>query len=208
MPSTPDPTGVRTMGYYTKHDLPFYYKLYRTFAMSDRHFCAVLGPTFPNRHYLLAASAFGHIRNDFPTVATEFSQLTIFDLLDQAGVSWKVYYVRHRVRDHLRLRAGAHASTCDRSRSTTATPPGGTLPQVAFIDPTSSTASENDEHPPSNVQVGQAFVASVIGAFVDEPALAAGRALRHLRRARRLLGSRAAAAGLRARRHPARPRAG
>jgi phospholipase C len=38
--------------------------LYRTFAMSDRHFCSLLGPTFPNRHYLLSGSSAGHIRND------------------------------------------------------------------------------------------------------------------------------------------------
>ena len=28
---------------------------------------------------------------------------------------------------------------------------------------------ENDEHPPSNIQVGQHFVSSVIGAFLDSP---------------------------------------
>src|SRR5262245_9414657 len=48
-----DPTGSRAMGYYTKDDLPFYYKLYKTFASSDQFFCGVLGPTFPNRYYLL-----------------------------------------------------------------------------------------------------------------------------------------------------------
>ena len=156
------------MGFYTKHDLPFYYKLYRTFAMSDRHFCAVLGPTFPNRHFLLTASAFGHISNDFPTVATEFSQLTIFDLLDQAGVSWKIYqsdiafgiiyaYVREHM-EHVRPIAEYYSDAA-----------GGTLPQVAYIDPDFLDGGENDEHPPSNAQVGQAFVASVIGAFVESP---------------------------------------
>jgi phospholipase C len=164
----PDPSGSRTMGFYTKHDLPFYYKLYRTFAMSDRHFCAVLGPTFPNRHFLLTASAFGHISNDFPTVATEFSQLTIFDLLDQAGVSWKIYqsdiafgiiyaYVREHM-EHVRPIAEYYSDAA-----------GGTLPQVAYIDPDFLDGGENDEHPPSNAQVGQAFVASVIGAFVESP---------------------------------------
>jgi len=164
----PDPSGSRTMGFYTKHDLPFYYKLYRTFAMSDRHFCAVLGPTFPNRHFLLTASAFGHISNDFPSVATEFSQLTIFDLLDQAGVSWKIYqsdiafgiiyaYVRGHM-DHVRPIAEYYSDAA-----------GGTLPQVAYIDPDFLDGGENDEHPPSNAQVGQAFVASVIGAFVESP---------------------------------------
>ena len=164
-----DPTGHRTMGFYTKHDLPFYYKLYRTFAMSDRHFCAVLGPTFPNRHFLLAATAFGHISNDFPTVGTEFSQPTIFNLLDEAAVSWKVYqsdvafsiiyaYVRNERMANVRPIAEFFRDAA-----------AGTLPQVAFIDPAFLGAGENDEHPPTNVQVGQAFVASVVGAFVQSP---------------------------------------
>src|SRR5262249_43036289 len=44
-----------------------------------------------------------------------------------------------------------------------------TRPQAAFIDPAFLGAGENDEHPPTNVQVGQAFVASVVGAFVQSP---------------------------------------
>src|SRR5438309_5254484 len=55
-----DPTGSRTMGYYTKKDLPFYYALYRDFATSDRYFSSVLSQTFPNRFYLLAGTSFGH----------------------------------------------------------------------------------------------------------------------------------------------------
>jgi len=164
-----DPSGHRTMGFYTKRDLPFYYKLYRTFAMSDRHFCAVLGPTFPNRHFLLTASAFGHISNDFPSVASEFSQRSIFELLDEAGVSWKVYqsdlafaiiyaYVRNDRMANVRPIAEYFSDAA-----------AGTLPQVAYIDPDFLDGGENDEHPPSNAQVGQAFVASVIGAFVQSP---------------------------------------
>jgi phospholipase C len=54
-----DPTGSRTMGFYTARDLPFYYKLYRTFATGDRYFCSALTQTFPNRLYLLAGTSFG-----------------------------------------------------------------------------------------------------------------------------------------------------
>src|SRR5215813_7504147 len=86
-----DPNGHRTMGFYTKRDLPYYYKLYRTFAMSDRHFCSVLGPTYPNRHYLLTGTSFGHISNDLPTTTDQFDQRSVFNLLDEAGISWKVY---------------------------------------------------------------------------------------------------------------------
>src|SRR5215468_201022 len=72
-----NPDGARAMGYYDESDLPFYYALATTFAIGDRYFCSVLGPTFPNRSYLLAATSFGHIRND----VGGFGQPSIFDTL-------------------------------------------------------------------------------------------------------------------------------
>src|SRR5262249_53021091 len=69
-----DPSGSRTMGYHTRKELKFYYKLYRENAIADRYFCSVLGPTYPNRFFLLAATSFGHIRNDFPGGPTGFAQ--------------------------------------------------------------------------------------------------------------------------------------
>jgi len=53
------PTDDATMGYYNQDDLPFYYGLAQTFAISDRYFSSVLGRTFPNRSYELAATSFG-----------------------------------------------------------------------------------------------------------------------------------------------------
>src|SRR5579864_1824001 len=49
------------MSYYTDADLPYYYALAETFAVSDRHFSSVVGPTLPNRMYLMAATSFGHV---------------------------------------------------------------------------------------------------------------------------------------------------
>src|SRR5215470_13436701 len=50
-----------TMGYYTDVDLPFYYSLAETFAISDRYFASVIGPTLPNRAYFVAGTSFGHL---------------------------------------------------------------------------------------------------------------------------------------------------
>lgn len=166
-----DPSGQRTMGYYSASNLGFYYKLYRTFAMGDRYFCSLLSQTFPNRFYLVAGSSFGHIRNDLPTVATDFDQPTIFKLLDDAGVSWKIYaaqisenlvfaYVRNHVPSMIAPIADYYTNAA-----------AGTLPQVSFIEPVylGNVNSESDEHPPANVQVGQAFAAQVITALLSSP---------------------------------------
>ena len=53
------------MGYWTEQDLPFYYGLARTFPLADRWFCSCLGPTFPNRRFLIAGTAHGLI-DDLP----------------------------------------------------------------------------------------------------------------------------------------------
>src|SRR6266700_5294626 len=55
--------GHQVMGYYDESDLPFYYWLGRTFAISDRHFSAVLGGTWHNRHFMYAATSTRRSRN-------------------------------------------------------------------------------------------------------------------------------------------------
>ncbi len=47
------------MRYFAGADLPFYYGLARTFPVADRWSCSCLGPTFPNRRFLLAGTADG-----------------------------------------------------------------------------------------------------------------------------------------------------
>jgi phospholipase C len=60
----PDSTsGVRAMGYYDATDLPFYYWLAGEFSIADHYFCSLLGPTWPNRMYLYAASSRGLTEN-------------------------------------------------------------------------------------------------------------------------------------------------
>src|SRR5207245_2970982 len=80
-----------TMVFYDQGYLPFYYALAQTFAIDDRYFSSVIGPTFPNRAYALAATSFGHL-----TTAEIFPPPggyrpitgTIMDLLDRRHVSW------------------------------------------------------------------------------------------------------------------------
>ncbi|MFN8543748.1 MAG: alkaline phosphatase family protein [Candidatus Binatia bacterium] len=166
-----DATGSRTMGYHTRKELPFYYRLYRDWAIGDRFFSALLSQTFPNRLYLLAGTSFGHIRNDFPPLADDFAQRSIFNLLDEAGVSWKVYYsdlpvalLFGYVRNTRRANVVPIASFFTDAQS-------GMLPQVAFVDPKFVGARnvENDEHPPANIQVGQRLVYDLISVVGRSP---------------------------------------
>jgi phospholipase C len=168
-----DPTGARTMGYYDSADLPFYYALYSTFAMGDRYFASALTQTFPNRFYLLAGTSFGHIANDFPTgnPITDFAQRTIFNLLDEAGITWKIYFSQIAFADEFAYVRNHAPGNVVPVQDFTTDAMAGTLPQVSFVDPIfiAQADIENDEHPPSDVQVGESFIAQILNALFTSP---------------------------------------
>jgi len=163
-----DPTGSRAMGYYDQTDLPFYYGLYNTFATGDRYFSSTLTQTFPNRLYLLAGTSFGHIRNDSFYLPND----SIFNLLDQFSVTWRIYAAQYPAGYGTLLfkyaaeRAGPHLFPIAQFYTDLA---AGTLPNVAFVDPElmDTATKENDEHPPANVQVGQKFVSDVVNGLMS-----------------------------------------
>jgi phospholipase C len=164
-PGGHDPTGARAMGFYDESDIPFYYRLASTFATSDRYFADVLGPTTPNRLYLYAGSSFGMVNGD---VDPSFHR-TIFHELSEAGISWKVYqsdvaaafstasFLVDSIGHVARLEQFAEDAQ------------NGSLPKVAFIDPTFLLmgATSTDEGPPSDLQVGQAFVHRQVSALMS-----------------------------------------
>ena len=91
------PVEDQTMNFYNQDEIPFYYDLAQNFAISDRFFSSVLGPTFPNRSYLLAATSFGHLTtsDSFPPPGSGgYKPITgtIFDQLERSGVSWADYF--------------------------------------------------------------------------------------------------------------------
>ncbi|HET9059126.1 MAG TPA: alkaline phosphatase family protein [Acidimicrobiales bacterium] len=91
------------MGYWTERDLPFYASLARTFPLADRWFCSCLGPTFPNRRFLIAGTANGLIDDAVASIIDYPKSGTIFDSLDRHGIDWANYHhvpglrlLRHR----------------------------------------------------------------------------------------------------------------
>jgi len=84
-------SGPVAMGYWQQEDQPFYYSVARQFPVADRYFCSVLGPTFPNRRYLISATSLGMINDTVPGLTDYPANGTIFDRLDSAGVPWKNY---------------------------------------------------------------------------------------------------------------------
>ncbi len=149
----------RIMGYFGPQDLPFYYALANQFAVADRYFSSALAPTFPNRFFLMTGTAFGNTENNFPRGPGQYSQKTIFDVLNQYGVSWK-YYTDDK--GYLALFSKLYSSShskmlkiADFGKDLNSK----NLPKVIFID---ANFEGEDEHPEADIQLGQLFVATRI----------------------------------------------
>ena len=167
VPSNIDPYNTRALGYYDWTDLPYVYALAFNFASSDRFFSPVESNTLPNRMYLFAGTSFGHVYPDTPP-SGGWTQPTIFDRMDQAGVSWRYYYQDNTTyltqwstysRDASKVVPISQYYTDLQNEST--------LPSVIFIERASSAGL--DEHPGQNIQKGAADVAHIVNALLTSP---------------------------------------
>jgi phospholipase C len=179
-------SGTRAMGYYDETDLPFYYWLAKQFAIADRYFCSVQGPTWPNRMYLYAATSYGHTSNLLPppgcqptptdTSAKPECSTTLLDFLSLREVDWKIYADNGAAGMTIFPDKVADADAAGRYKSFEdfqADAAAGTLPGFAYVDPTFRTDASwdgNDEHPPANAQIGQRYVAEIVKAVTESPA--------------------------------------
>lgn len=96
------------MRYFTKADLPFYYSLARTFPIATRWFCSCLGPTFPNRRFLISATANGLIDDVYWGLTDQPPAGTVFDQLTANGISWANFHNKPLVPMVLKSLFGRH----------------------------------------------------------------------------------------------------
>src|SRR5437588_5106404 len=195
-PPLNDVDGVRATGYYDGTDLNYYYFMASNFATSDAWFSPVMSRTDPNRMYLIAATSQGHVHplnQDLAAPAPPLTAKTIFEELQGAGVSWKIYVNSEGTscsdRDSACLmKLGsitnfAYAQTILRQPSLLANIASinqyfrdlnnGALPSVALLEP--AYGAGFDEHPsvddlkPNNIQAGAGYVASLINSLMSSP---------------------------------------
>jgi phospholipase C len=173
VPPMTDTNGLRAMGYYDGGDLNYYYFMASKFATSDRWFSPAMSRTQINRMYLLSSTSQGHaypLSGNDPQLSAE----TIFQLLQNAGISWRIYIhpdpnpvtagtidcaafdtrpiCLYQV-SYLNMFMYGNTVVNDPVLSQNLVPvaqfatdaQNGTLPQVALIEPAS--ASGLDEHP-------------------------------------------------------------
>ncbi|WP_394552337.1 alkaline phosphatase family protein [Agromyces sp. MMS24-JH15] len=175
--AVPDPDETRQiMGAFAPLMLPVLSTLAKHFAVFDNWFCAVPSQTFCNRSFFHASTSHGFVTNKHGGGYDKWLDAdpvpTIFDRLEEAGVSWRIYF------DELQLVSFTgvlhaptlqrywktdHFATMDQFEKDVRT---GKLPAYAFIEPR-MTYNHNDFHPPfgvlrTSVVDGQQIVDSAV----------------------------------------------
>jgi phospholipase C len=170
------------MSYYKREDIPFQFALAEAFTICDAYHCSVMGPTHPNRMYLMTGmidpEGTGRgpiIRNIAPEGG--YTWTTYPERLEQAGVSWKVYQQENNygcnMLEKFKVFQQAPAGSPLHSRGVLRGPEGqfeydaahDRLPAVSWIIPT----SHQSEHPDYMPADGAAFVASKIDGIAANP---------------------------------------
>jgi phospholipase C len=173
-------SGKLSLGYYTAAELPFYYSLFDDpdTALSANYFSSVLGSSAPNHLYMFAATSGGYTTNGPCCLAVLDSSRwpTILDLLDEAGITWKVYNLTGV--DNILMsetdnsvvlwsRWGADPRTWASQADYLEDCKAGTLPAVSWLIP--SFGDETDEHPRTDISIGMRRQQQLVEAFRASP---------------------------------------
>ncbi len=190
--------GHIAMGYFDDPDIHAYYWLANHFAVSESYFASALAPTMANISFYFNATACGTSENFETTVNTILDRNpfstdcpahhSIFDLLDQAKppISYQVFNDGPSLLDQPAPDSGATGltdldptvlQTIDAFKTAVAQedmdPGGGHLAEVVFVEPNyghlKGFKTQNDEHPPSNIQDGQHFTWDIINTLLTHP---------------------------------------
>ena len=160
--------GVTPMAYFDGRDIPFYYSLARTFPICDRYFSSVMAQTYPNRRFLLAATALGQVGDPFPNVVSPQTPPngTIFEMLSAHGISWKDYFVDLPTTGLFPSTVYSHPGQVVPVADFFVDAAAGTLPSVSLVDPESWQGSEEN---PQDIHTGEYYASLIINAVLDSP---------------------------------------
>ncbi len=159
-------SGPVAMWYWDRHALPFTYSLAEHFPIGQRYFSSALAQTYPNRRFFFAGTASGTIATNTSTFSIPAANGTIFDRLDAHSIDWAIYFQNvpsAAIIPGALSGRGARVRAFDQFATDVA---AGRLPQFTFLDPNYTTTSEEN---PQDIQVGEQFVAEVVGELMRAP---------------------------------------
>ena len=161
---------------FSKTKLPVLSALAQQFCLCDNWFSSVPGPTFPNRAFAHAATSIGRV--DMSPIGYVGISKTIYELLDENGISARIYYndttlaaTFPNLMAKMNQFFGPFQSFLDACGN-------NSLPAYSFIEPRYNTLeSENffftasDQHPDHDVHAGEELIQKVFQAIWNNPAV-------------------------------------
>ena len=168
--------GMNALGYYNASDLAYYYSLLPQYTLCANYFCGMLSDTQPNRMIAMSGTSGGNCCDCINTNGTLDSATypNILDLLTSYGITFKNYnFGVPNNYSYLALwsnwATGGPNNVLNQAQAQFFTDcTNNTLPNVVFI----TNESPNDEHPPENIQTGEAQMQQIIEAVQASPAWA------------------------------------
>ena len=170
------------MGHYDDRDIPYYWNVADDFVLFDRFFTSSNGGSLSNHMYWVTGAP-GQGTGESVPVGGFDKPVTIFDRLEEKGVSWKFYVQNYDPRITFRAKTlgdrGSqvvwvpllnYARIIDDPEMFNKIVPmeqfyedvrRGTLPAVSYIVPSGSS-----EHPPGSIKAGETFVRTIINAVM------------------------------------------
>jgi len=145
--------GVNVMRCFKPENVPVISELVRQFAVFDKWYSSVPGPTQPNRLYMHSGSSQGLAHNDEIALARGFEAKCIFQLLSEHGISWKSYFQIVPATVFFKwMRRPENWGNYHHFSLFEEHAAAGTLPAYSFIDPgyfdlPGQDFAQNDDHP-------------------------------------------------------------
>jgi phospholipase C len=167
----------KIMYYFTPDKLPVLTTLATEFAVFNRWFASIPGPTLCNRAFAHYGSSFGHVGMEVFYPNTQFKSM--YERLEAAGNTAKIYYFDTKssslevvnLLQHQPQFFGTFAQFLKDCGN-------GTLPDYSFVEPNYSdhegdggAVLASDQHPDHHVQEGERFIAAVYNAIRQNAAL-------------------------------------
>jgi len=159
------------MKYHDVDTLPALHALARQFTVCDRWFSSLPGPTWPNRFFVHSGTSLGRVTMPeglFNLHLHWYNQTTLYDRLNDAKVSWKIYHgdiPQSLILVHQLLPQNVKNYHPLRQFYADAAGDPDSFPAYAFIEPEYTSPGENDDHPPHDILNGDRLIANVYNAL-------------------------------------------
>jgi phospholipase C len=162
---------AEVMKYFANDQLPALHALAKNFAVCDKWFSSLPGPTWPNRFFVHSGTSIGRVsmpEGIFDANLHWYDQTTLYDRLNEKKIDWRIYYgdvPQSLVLVHQLEPENASRYVKLMRFSQDASGAAKDFPRFCFIEPPYYQPGAADDHPPHDVFEGERLIADVYNAI-------------------------------------------